>query len=116
MTQVEVTGSSLKVQILGWDKLWAFKSRIEVPLEHVAGARPWLKEVDGKWRGLRAPGTAWPGVIVAGTYHGNGEHVFYDVHNFDNAIVIDLRDEWYARLVVEVADPEAVLRQFQPAV
>jgi len=109
MTRVEASDGSLKVEVLGWDKLWAFKSRLEFPLEHLVRVRPWDKEMDGKWRGLRAPGTSWPGLIVAGTYHVNGEHVFYDVHDFANAVVVELRDEWYARLIVEVTEPKAVL-------
>jgi len=112
MTRIEVIEDRLKVEILGWDKIWAFKSRLDFPLEHVANARRWEKEKDGKWifRGIRAPGTHLPGVIVAGTYHRKGEHIFYDVHNFIDAIVIELKDEWYARLIVEVAEPEAVVR------
>jgi hypothetical protein len=31
--------------------------------------------------------------------------VFWDVHNPDNTIVIELRDERYNELIVEVADP-----------
>lgn len=117
MTRVEITGSCLKVEILGWDKLWSFKSRLNFPIEHVVEVRRWEKERDGGWgfRGLRAPGTSLPGVIVAGTYHRKGEHIFYDVHKYDNAIVIELRDEWYARMIVEVPDPEATLQLIQNA-
>jgi hypothetical protein len=113
MTRIEIAEGRLKIEILGWDKIWALKSRLEFPLEHVAGARRWEREKDGGWwgfRGIRAPGTCLPGVIVAGTYHRKGEHVFYDVHDFGGAIVIELKDEWYARLVVQVEESEAVLR------
>jgi hypothetical protein len=110
MTQIEIADGRLKVEILGWDKLWSLKSRLEFSLDHVVGARRWEKAKDGGRRGLRAPGTHLPGVIVAGTYHLKGEHTFYDVHDFGQAIVIELRDEWYARLVVEVAEPDAMLR------
>jgi hypothetical protein len=113
MTQIEIVDGRLKVEILGWDKIWALKSRLEFPLEHVAGVRRWDKAKDGAWwvfRGFRAPGTNLPGVIIAGTYHRKGEHVFYDVHDFDHTIVIELKDEWYARLVVQMAEPEAMLR------
>jgi hypothetical protein len=116
MTQIAIAEGRLKIEVLGWDKLWAFKSRVEFPLEHVVVVRPWEKEKDGAWWGIRAPGTCLPGVIVAGTYHRWGEHVFYDVHDFGKAFVIELKDEWYARLVVEVAEPQAMLRLFGTAV
>lgn len=60
-----------------------------------------------KSRGLRLVGSRIPGVITAGTFRVDGEWVFWDVHDMDKAIVIELEDEHYARLVIEVADPEA---------
>ena len=110
MTRIEIEEGEIKVEVLGWDKLWAFKSRLEFPLAHVAGARRWEKESNRWWRGFRAPGTNLPGVIVAGTYHLKGEHFFYDVHDFRHAIVVELKDEWYSRLIVEVPDPDSALR------
>lgn len=110
MTRIEIAKGRLKMEVLGWDKLWAFKSRLEFPVEHVIGARAWDKKVKFTWRGIRAPGTCLPGVIVAGTYHFKGERIFYDVHDFGGAIIIELKDEWYARLVVQVPDPDAILR------
>ncbi len=58
---------------------------------------------------MRAPGTYVPGVIVAGTFHADGERVFWDVRDAQKAIVIHLGDEQYARLVVEVDDPSAAV-------
>jgi hypothetical protein len=43
MARVEVVGDRLSIQIDGMDRLWSLKSRLEVPLAHVAGAEadPW---------------------------------------------------------------------------
>ena len=109
MTRVTIDDDRFKVQVLGWDRLWAFKSKLEFPLDHVVAIRPYVKDDSMGWKVIRAPGTHLPGVITAGTYHGNGEHVFYDVHKFENAIVIELKDEWYARLIVEVENLDAGL-------
>jgi hypothetical protein len=49
------------------------------------------------------------GVITAGTFYQDGKRVFWDVHNPDNTVVIELRDERYNQLVVEVADPNAAV-------
>ena len=113
MTKIEVVDDTLKIEVLGWDKLWSFKSRLEFPLGHVVKVRRWERELDRfKWLTLRAPGTSLPGVITAGTYHRKGEHMFYAVHKFARALVIELKDEWYSRVVVEVEDPDAVLKLF----
>jgi len=110
MTEVEITEDALIVHILGWDRLWAFKNRIEVPLSHVESG-----EMDPEiarrewWKGIKAPGTGLPGVIKAGTFYQRRERVFWDVHDPDKTIVIQLRDERYARLNIEVEAPPATV-------
>ena len=58
---------------------------------------------------MRAPGTHIPGVFAAGTFHKDGEKIFWDVRDATRAVVIELRDESFARLVLEVEDPEATV-------
>ena len=104
MVTIEITDKSLVMHVEGWDKLWSFKSRLEVPLAHVAGIERDEEEARSWWHGLRAPGTMVPGVITAGTFYQHGQRIFWDVHHPENAIAIRLSDEKYQRLVVEVAD------------
>lgn len=59
------------------------------------------------------PGTNIPGVITAGTFYQDGKRVFWDVHRPENTIVIDLHDERFNELVVEVADPAAAVSLIQ---
>ena len=115
MTRIDITDGRLVVEMLGWDKLWSFKSQLVIPLEHVTSIRPWSKETDGGSLGWRAPGTHWPGVITAGTYHSKGKRSFYAVHDFSRALVIELTGEKYARVVIEVEDLEATLRMVAQA-
>jgi hypothetical protein len=61
------------------------------------------------------PGTNVPGVITAGTFYQDGKRVFWDVHRPEKTIVIDLRDERYGELVVEVDDPDAAVKLVQSA-
>jgi len=80
MAQVTVEGNTLVVEIEGLDKLWTFKSRLDIPLANVRGATADPGIVKDP-KGVRTPGAHIPGVIAAG--------------------------ERYARLVVQVADPRA---------
>jgi len=64
----------------------------------------------GRYHGIRMPGTNVPGVITAGTFCQDGTCFFWDVHHPEKTIVIDLRDERYSELIVEVNDPEAAVR------
>jgi hypothetical protein len=112
---VSIVGDTLVVEVLGLDKLWALKSRLEIPLGNVAGATA-DPGIDREPKGIRAPGAYFPGVITAGTFHRAGEKVFWDVHDPNKAVVIALRDETYARLVIEVDDPRATVDLVERAV
>jgi hypothetical protein len=112
---VEVTGDSLIVHIEGADRLWAMKSRLEIPLANVISAARAGAEARGWLHGIRAGGAHVPGVISAGRFYSHGQLVFWDVHDPDKAIGIDLRAERYARLVIEVADPEAEISRIMAA-
>ena len=115
MVDIELTASALIVHVEGADKLWALKSRLEIPLENVAGAREAGDEERGVYSGARSPGTNIPGVVKAGSFHQQGEWTFWDVHDLGKAIVILTNDEKYSRLVVEVADPAASVAAIEAA-
>src|SRR5580700_8224962 len=83
------------------------QSSLEIPLVHITGVRADSEVACGWWHGVRMPGTSVPGVITAGTFYQDGKRVFWDVHHPEKTIVIDLHDERFNELVVEVADPEA---------
>jgi len=115
VTEVEITQDALIVHVKGMDRLWSLKSRLEIPLSHVLGAEADPKVASEHSRGLRAPGTHLPGVITAGTFYQEGDRVFWDVHDPEKAIVIRLKDERYARLVIEVDDPPATVAAIEEA-
>ena len=104
MAEVKLTQDALIVHVRGMDRLWALRSRLEIPLAHVVNAEADPELARGWWQGIRSGGTRVPGVITAGTFHQEGEMVFWDVHDPENTVVIRLRDERYSRLVIEVED------------
>ncbi|MGB8888019.1 MAG: hypothetical protein WCC87_14910 [Candidatus Korobacteraceae bacterium] len=109
MTDLSISEGKLLLHVHGADKLWALKSSLEIPLQHVAGIRADPEAARGWWHGLKLPGTNVPGVITAGTFYQDGKRVFWDVHDPEKTIVIDLHDERYNQLIVEVADPGAAV-------
>ena len=115
MAEVELAENTLIVHVRGMDRLWALKSRLEIPLTHVVGAEVDPQVAQGWRKGIRAPGTHVPGVITAGTFYQDGERVFWDVHDPERSVVIQLKDERYARLVIEVDDPPATAVAIQGA-
>jgi roadblock/LC7 domain-containing protein len=61
------------------------------------------------------PGTNIPGVLTAGTFYQDGKRVFWDVHNPENTVVIELNDERYSELIIEVADPQRAVEEVNAA-
>jgi len=113
MVELSIVEGKLALHVKGADKLWAFKSSLEIPLVHIAGVRCDPEAARGWWHGIRMPGTNLPGVITAGTFYQNGKRVFWDVHHPENTIIIDLHDEQYNQLIVEVADPQSAVNLIQ---
>lgn len=109
MAEIEYTDDVLVVHVTGWDRVWALKSQLTVPLAHVVGAEPAGEEARRWWKGFRLPGTQIPGVITAGTFYKDGSRVFWDVRDADRAVAIHLRDDQYTQLVIEVEDPAATI-------
>ena len=116
MVEVEISGGTLHLEVKGLDRLWAFRSSLAIPLSNVRGVRRDPEVARGWFKGFRAPGTHIPGVIVAGTFYQDGKRVFWDVHHAENTLVIDLDDERYDQLIVEVAEPDAVAARIGEAI
>ena len=96
--------------VRGADKLWTFKSSLEIPLAHIVEIRADPAIAHGWWHGLRMPGTNIPGVLTAGTFYQDGKRVFWDLHDPAETVVMELKDERYNELIVEVADTAAAIK------
>jgi len=115
MVKVSIDGDRATFAVQGWDKLWALKTSLEIPVAHIRGVRIDTEAARGWFHGLRLPGTEIPGVLTAGTFLQREGAVFFDVHDPDDTIVIELDDEQYKRLVIEVEDPDATVAMIQAA-
>ena len=113
MAKVTIEDGNLSIEVQGLDKLWALKNQLSIPLTNVRGAAadPRIASEHNGWLG---PGAYVPGVITAGTFHQDGERVFWDVHDASKAIVIELDHESYRRLVIEVDDPKTTAEAIWP--
>jgi len=109
MVEITVHGDRLRLAVQGWDQLWALKSQLEFPLSHVRSVRQDAEPALGWWHGFRLPGTNIPGILTAGTFYQHDGAIFYDVHDPERTIVLELDHEHYHRLVVEVKDPAAAV-------
>ena len=102
-------GDRIRFEVEGWDKLWALKNQLEIPLAHVTRVRIDPDAARGWWHGIKLAGTNIPGILAAGTFYQSEGAVFFDVQNPERSIVFDLDHEFYKRLVIEVEDSEATV-------
>jgi hypothetical protein len=116
MVDVTINDGVVTFDVQGLDKLWSLKSRLDISLAHLKGVRADPSVAHGWWHGIRLPGTNIPGVLTAGTFYHDGKRVFWDVHNPENTVVIELLDERYNELIVEVADPATVVSRLHAAI
>lgn len=116
MVRPEITGDTLNLHVEGFDKVWAFKSELAIPLRHITSVRT-DAELTMKWfHGIKWPGTSVPGVITAGTFYQDSKRIFWDVHHPEQAVVITLADESYNELVIEVENPDAFVTNLQQSI
>jgi hypothetical protein len=116
MVRVTISGARALFEVEGMDKLWALRSQLEIPLAHIRGAYIDTEAARGWWHGIKFPGTNIPGVLTAGTFYQSDGWVFYDVHDPDNTVVVELDHERYTRLVIEVENPPAVVAALNDAI
>lgn len=114
MVEVSVQGSALVFEVEGLDKVLAFRGRLEVSLRHVRDVRA-DPSAAREWRKVKLAGANVPGVVSAGTFWEHGRRVFWDVHDPEKTVVIELEHESYGELIVQVADPDATLRMIREA-
>lgn len=114
MVDVILQGPDVLFSVKGLHKLWALKSQLLIPHSHIRGVRQDAEALKGWWKGWRAPGTHIPGLLTAGTFYLDDKRIFWDVHNTENALIIDLEHDEYNQLIIEVDDPAAVLALLAP--
>ena len=113
MVEVRPEGNTIVFNVQGLHKLWSLKSQLIIPRAHILGARQDAEVVGRWWKGWRV-GTHVPGLLTAGTFFFADQRIFWDVHRESHAVVVDLQDEEYQQLIIEVADPTAVVALLAP--
>jgi hypothetical protein len=111
MANLTVEGTDVVVHLSGLEKLAAFRGDVRLPAAAVRAVavepNPW-----GALRGIRSPGTGWPGVIAYGARRHRGGRDFAAVLGRRPAVRLELDPPSpFGRVVVSVADAgEAVAR------
>jgi len=109
MITIKKNTDSFIFDVKGMHKLWAFKSQLMIPIDNIITAYQDADSIKG-WKGWRAPGTSVPSMITAGTFYKDGNKIFWDVSNIENCIIVNLKDEEYKKLIIEVENPKDAIK------
>jgi len=115
MVQVIIHEGNVLFEIQGMHKFLAFKDRLIIPLKNIVNVRHDPERAKSAWKGWRAIGTHIPGRLAAGTFRNKGKQMFWDTAVGDNTIVVELANEQYDELVIDVDIPEVVVKRLQNA-
>ncbi|MFM8824796.1 MAG: hypothetical protein ACKOEA_02715 [Candidatus Nanopelagicus sp.] len=101
MAKVIEQGSNLVLKLSNWEKLGSLQKELVVPksnlLKKTVFQNPWSKEV---LKGMRAPGTSIPYVILLGTMRYKGGKDFTAIYKRRPATVYEFKDYAFKRWIV----------------
>ena len=99
-----LTPTHLKLDLDWQERLWAFHfgSPIEIPLEQIVTVS--CDRPATTWRELRAPGTAIPSLIKAGTYYTDHGREFWYATPPWQFLNLQLRDHYYKGIHLTLPD------------
>ena len=113
MARIEKVGDELVLQLSLLEKLGALHSSPRVPV----GSITELEFVDQLWgshqlRGVRAPGTAIPYVVLLGTLRGFKFRDFVAMKGRKPGVIVSLNSGKFARWIFTLEQPENEIKSF----
>lgn len=113
----------ITIKVKGFDKILTLESKIKIPIEHIESIRYAEKTIieDRRRLGMsRSVGFRYGKRFIVGTFveWERNKVVFWNIHNkkaavYGNVIVIELRNERYNELVLEVEHSERVMAELR---
>ena len=113
MAKVVKVGNELILELSFWEKLGALHSSPRISADSVEK----VEFVDELWgshtlRGVRAPGTALPYVVLLGTLRGLKYRDFVAMKGRGEGVVLTLKSGPFARWIFTLRQPKADFRDF----
>ena len=112
MAKVVKVGDELILELSFWEKLAALHSSPRIPLDSVEKVE-FFDELWGSHtlRGVRAPGTAIPYVILYATLRGRGYRDFVAMLGRGEGVVLTLKSGPFARWIFTLKQPKSEISE-----
>ncbi|MDE1850698.1 MAG: hypothetical protein KGH54_02800 [Candidatus Micrarchaeota archaeon] len=112
--KIRIEKGNAVFEIFGWDIILSLKRRLTIPLKHITKV---TTEEGESISGLRIGGTALPYMMKEGKYRWKSTGwKFYLMRDPDKCVSVYLKDEFYSRIVFQVADKDASLKLIRDAI
>jgi hypothetical protein len=111
---VTIEDGDLVFELHGVDEFLSIKRSISIPLQHIVSVStervPWQP-----FKQMKVAGTSLPGVIKDGRFLSSDGMMFFEMHDPDKCVTVNLDHERYKKIVFEVEDKEATAKQINDA-
>jgi hypothetical protein len=113
MAKIVRVGDEIVLELSLWEKLGALHGSPRTPI----GSIEKIEFIDQLWgsltlRGVRAPGTALPYVVLLGTLRGRGYKDFVAMKGRGEGVVLTLKSGPFERWIFTLKQPKADFRDF----
>jgi hypothetical protein len=109
LVRLDFSGDELTITPKGLNKLWALRRTLTVPVSSITSARVLSGALRDLPLGLRLPGTAIPGIVLAGTYLKRGERSLYVLRDARDMVLLELEGQRFRRVGFQIDDPYSVV-------
>lgn len=103
MAEIIENAGFMEVRLSRWEKAGSLHGDLRIPIDHVTH-RDHVPDLWSRLRGMRAPGTGIPGVIMLGTTRfridGTWRKDFNAVYGHRPGTVLTLRNEDFERVLI----------------
>jgi len=115
MSRVRIENDQLVITMQGARKFFALKSEVSIHLDSVVGATTGLNWKDLPKAFDKIMGTNSNMFYYGGKFKQDGDKVFYDLKKSEDAVVVELKDEEFKRLIIGVDNPAETVELIQQA-
>lgn len=115
MVIIEKEKEKIVFDLTGFTQLLALKNKMSIPIKHIKSVYQNEKYLEN-WSGTKVVGTHIPGGLRAGTFSRNSMQYFWAAKNIKNALIIDLSDESFEQLIIEVENPQECMDLIDQAI
>lgn len=108
MAQLKIIDNEITLELSFWERIGSLHGSLRVPVSSIAK----IEFVDNLWsnkvlRGLRAPGTGIPHVLLLGTMRGRNYRDFTAIKGRGAGVVLSLTEGPFKRWIFTLCQPKS---------